>query len=134
MSFHIVPPPLSNRGGKLPLLPPSIRSSAVSKAKAFFSELINSQPMHNDQPSQKKHRSRLIYVRDYPTLAESASTWYPPLLNAVRQYRQGLSRSGSIATEDILPFRYNRNRVPKVDTNIVNDWAWTHGDIRMLQI
>ena len=32
---------------------------------------------------------RIIYIRDYPTLAPSLSSWFQPLLSSVRAHRQG---------------------------------------------
>ncbi|KAH9946015.1 AAA-domain-containing protein [Epithele typhae] len=66
-----------------------------SKLKSFFSEVIN-MPSEAPADQEQARRPRIIYVRDYPTLAPTSSTWYPTLLSAVRQRRQGaLSRSDS---------------------------------------
>ncbi|KAF9053560.1 AAA-domain-containing protein [Hymenopellis radicata] len=57
-----------------------------SKAKQFFDALVN-------MPSLDGVKSppvpRIIYIRDFPTLAPTSATWYRPLLNAVRQRRRG---------------------------------------------
>ncbi|KLO12599.1 AAA-domain-containing protein [Schizopora paradoxa] len=63
---------------------PVARSAASSKAKAFFDNIINI-----PSPDPEKNRPRIIYIRDYPLLAPSASSWYPSLLASVRQRRQG---------------------------------------------
>ncbi|KAK0459644.1 uncharacterized protein EV420DRAFT_278671 [Desarmillaria tabescens] len=72
--------------------PSSARGSAVvsssktippNKTKMFFDALVN---IPSDQPTSTP---RIIYVRDFPTLAPTSSTWYRPLLTAVRQRRRG---------------------------------------------
>ncbi|KAK0210669.1 hypothetical protein DFS33DRAFT_1378651 [Desarmillaria ectypa] len=72
--------------------PSSTRGSAVvstskttppNKTKMFFDALVN---IPSDQPASTP---RIIYVRDFPTLAPTSSTWYRPLLTAVRQRRRG---------------------------------------------
>jgi hypothetical protein len=58
---------------------------ATSKIKLFFDEVISI-------PSRQTIFSRIpriIYIRDFSTLASTSSTWYSPLLSAVRQRRQG---------------------------------------------
>ena len=91
--------PLSSAGR--PLMAPSPRrNSTPSKAKVFFDELINvphKQLDSGEMPlSLTPARPRIIYIRDFPTLAPTSSSWYPPLLSAVRQRRQGpLSRPTS---------------------------------------
>ncbi|KAI5122057.1 hypothetical protein M0805_006041 [Coniferiporia weirii] len=99
MTVHFVPPVNSSRSGR------QSASSAVpgglpaSKTKAFFDELINVPSARDAEAVQQgKRRSRIIYIRDYPTLAPSASSWYPSLLASVRQRRQGpISRLSSPA-------------------------------------
>ncbi|KAJ8489721.1 hypothetical protein ONZ51_g2781 [Trametes cubensis] len=78
------------------------RSTPTAKLRGFFDEIINirsaSPPLGEGEapPSPPQRRPRIIYVRDYPTLAASSSTWYPALLAAVRQRRQGaISRPSS---------------------------------------
>ncbi|KAL5529240.1 hypothetical protein ACEPAG_5225 [Sanghuangporus baumii] len=95
MSIHVMSPP-GGRSSRQALSTPTTRSP-MSKTKSFFEELINTpSPKDAEAVAQGKRRSRLIYIRDYPTLAPTASTWYPPLLAAVRQRRQGpIARSTS---------------------------------------
>lgn len=85
-TLHVMMP--SGRGRSF--ISPSNRTNATqSKAKMFFDELINI-PGRSEPPEQSVERKpRIIYVRDYPTLAPSSSTWYPHLLSAVRQRRAG---------------------------------------------
>ncbi|RDX56644.1 AAA-domain-containing protein [Lentinus brumalis] len=78
------------------------RSTPMSRLKSFFDELVNvsaPRPQAGDSeepPPAPTRRPRIIYIRDYPTLAASSSVWYPALLAAVRQRRQGvLPRSTS---------------------------------------
>ncbi|EMD38415.1 hypothetical protein CERSUDRAFT_113573 [Gelatoporia subvermispora B] len=67
------------------------RDTPMAKLRAFFDELVNigseSEASTSSSPSLKQ--PRLIYVRDFQTLAASANLWYPALLGAVRQRRQG---------------------------------------------
>ena len=72
----------------------------MSKLKTFFDDVINVSappPAEVDESSTAPlRRPRIIYVKDYPTLAASSSVWYPALLASVRQRRQGpLSRPSS---------------------------------------
>ncbi|THH11835.1 hypothetical protein EW145_g398 [Phellinidium pouzarii] len=99
MTVHVVSPMNSSRSRQPVLTPASRGPPATSKTKAFFDELINmSSARDTEAVLQGKRRSRLIYIRDYPTLAPSASTWYPALLASVRQRRQGpISRPTSPA-------------------------------------
>lgn len=63
--------------------------------RALFDELINIQPPTSSEASPPR-RPRIIYIRDFNTLADSASTWYPALLASVRQRRVGvMTRSTS---------------------------------------
>lgn len=100
MTFHVVTP--QGPGGRSPrqALSAATARNPMSKTKAFFDELINT-PSAKDAEAvaQGKRRSRLIYIRDYPTLAPTASVWLPPLIAAVRQRRQGpIARSTSPVT------------------------------------
>jgi hypothetical protein len=73
----------------------SPRSSSPSKIKTFFDELVNI-PSPQPESSAASKRPRIIYIRDFATLASTSSTWYPPLLSAVRQRRKGaMSRPSS---------------------------------------
>lgn len=84
ITAHSLPTPASS--GKSSVLAPPRRSSA-SKVKVFFDDLV-SVPSATAEESAVR-RPRLVYIRDCPTLAPSASLWYAPLLAAVRQRRQG---------------------------------------------
>ena len=74
-------------------------STSMAKIKNFFDELINVHPPSNHEspetttppspPSQSRRPPRIIYIRDFPTLAASSASWYPALLAAVRSRRQG---------------------------------------------
>lgn len=96
-TFHVVAPTRSSRGRTLI----SARTKAnmgMSKLKIFFDEIINiSAPVEatSDVPPTRR-RPRIIYIRDFPTLAASSASWYPALLASVRARRQGpLARSTS---------------------------------------
>lgn len=75
------------------------RNSPPSKIKVFFDTLVNtpSKALPSDVSIQPaKGRPRIIYIRDFPTLAPSSSAWYSPLLSAVRERRRGpISRPSS---------------------------------------
>ena len=91
--------PFSTQGRAL-MAPSPRRNPTPSKAKIFFDELVNVPNKQSDvgdvcSPTAPA-KPRIIYIRDFPTLAPTSSTWYPPLLSAVRQRRQGpLSRPTS---------------------------------------
>lgn len=91
MTLHLMAPPsLRSRA----MMASSRANSAPSKVKAFFDDLVNipSAPLDPSIDSPfipSDHRPRIIYVRDFATLAPTSSSWYPPLLSAVRQRRQG---------------------------------------------
>lgn len=102
MTVTVMQPLSSSRQGRLGLSK-SASSSPGFKIKAFFDALLRIPSTSEAENLAKgRKRSRLIYVRDYPMLAESASTWYPSLLAAIRQRRQGpISRSHSPVSESI---------------------------------
>ncbi|KAJ3852711.1 hypothetical protein EV368DRAFT_40472 [Lentinula lateritia] len=70
----------------------SKRAAPPSKVKVFFDSLVNI-PSNSTGPVS---RPRIIYIRDFPTLASTASAWYPYLRDAVSQRRKGpMTRSSS---------------------------------------
>ncbi|CCM02352.1 uncharacterized protein FIBRA_04447 [Fibroporia radiculosa] len=84
--------PVPTRHARTVLASPP-RAGSMSKLKAFFDEIINitaesSVPESSPVPSSRR-KPRIVYVRDFGTLAPSSATWYPALLAAVRQRRQG---------------------------------------------
>jgi ATPase family associated with various cellular activities (AAA) len=84
------------------LLSPPRRSPTRSKMKAFFDTLVNSPSPAEGAGSTSQPRPRIIYVRDFTTLAATSSIWYAPLLAAVRQRRRGpLSRPSSTISNPI---------------------------------
>ncbi|KAK1232946.1 hypothetical protein PQX77_003860 [Marasmius sp. AFHP31] len=88
---------LAPGGGAGPAVvaPSSKRTAPASKVKVFFDALVNIKPKDTSQ-STSAGTPRLIYIRDYPTLASTSSTWYPHLLSSIRQRRKGaMSRSSS---------------------------------------
>lgn len=64
-------------------------NSTQSKVKSFFDELINIPSRPESPTNSSPHKPRIIYVRDFPTLAPSSAIWYPHLLAAVRERRTG---------------------------------------------
>ena len=102
MTVHVMSPMTASRQSRLGSSRPASGTPAF-KIKAFFDALIRTPSSSEGEvvPRAKK-RSRLIYIRDYPTLAPSASSWYPSLLAAVRQRRQGpIQRPSSPVAESI---------------------------------
>ncbi|EGO20955.1 hypothetical protein SERLADRAFT_363141 [Serpula lacrymans var. lacrymans S7.9] len=89
MTLHVLAPTPSR--GRTALLSTSRNTAAPSRVKTFFDELINIPAPTSDtgEKAIRSRRPRLIYLRDFPTLAPTSSTWYPPLLSAVRQRRVG---------------------------------------------
>ncbi|KAH9951922.1 AAA-domain-containing protein [Amylocystis lapponica] len=94
MTLHVMAP-VSSRVGRAFVSPPSSSGSSMSKLKGFFDELVNvAEPADPDAPldaasTPPSRRPRIVYVRDFPMLAQSSSAWYPALLAAVRQRRRG---------------------------------------------
>ncbi|KDR81536.1 hypothetical protein GALMADRAFT_239539 [Galerina marginata CBS 339.88] len=89
-----------NRG----LVTPNTRKPASpTKLDTFFDTLVNlcfpeEVKVGEIASTSVRNRPRLIYIRDFPTLAPSSSTWYPALLTAVRQRRRRLLSRVSNAT------------------------------------
>ena len=82
MTVHVMTPALrTTRSFGSP------RSNLTLKLKAFFDDLINVTAPNSEKPDVR--RPRIVYVRDFATLAPSSSIWWPALLAAVRQRRQG---------------------------------------------
>ncbi|KAE9399307.1 AAA-domain-containing protein [Gymnopus androsaceus JB14] len=71
----------ARRGGSTTTVIKPKRPVPPSKVKVFFDSLINLPPSTS--------RPRLIYIRDFPTLASTSSAWYPYLRDAVSQRRKG---------------------------------------------
>ncbi|KAI0028115.1 hypothetical protein K488DRAFT_59514 [Vararia minispora EC-137] len=77
---------------------PSTKSSSPStpgsgSSRLFFDVIVNRSIPAREPDSNgttKPRRPRIIYVRDFPTLAPSAASWYPPLVSVVRNRRQGV--------------------------------------------
>ena len=90
--------PSTNMQGRT-IMAASRRTAPPSRVKVFFDTLVNlpsKQDSSENLSLPLRSRPRLIYIRDFPTLAPLASTWYPHLLSAVRQRRRGpISRPSS---------------------------------------
>ena len=96
MTVHLVTPQISvNRIGSR-----TVSRTPQSRLKSFFDDLINIKPppppvdpdaeaegSTSSNPSPRK--PRIVYLRDFNTLAASAGNWYPALLQSVRQRRAG---------------------------------------------
>ncbi|KAG6878708.1 hypothetical protein C0993_011523 [Termitomyces sp. T159_Od127] len=96
ISLALLAPPSSMQGRTILASPPR-RTAPPSKVKVFFDALVNTpSKVDSAAPAPNKPRPRLVYVRDFPTLASTSSSWYPPLLSAVRERRKGpISRPSS---------------------------------------
>ena len=96
MTFHLLATPSTR--GRTSILATPRSSPTPNRIKTFFDDLINI-PSPNDPGSTSNNtirRPRIIYIRDFPTLAPTSATWYPHLLSAVRQRRIGaISRPSS---------------------------------------
>ncbi|KAG6818181.1 hypothetical protein H0H87_000086 [Tephrocybe sp. NHM501043] len=93
ISLALMTPP-STMQGRAILTSAARRTAPPSRVKVFFDSLVNI-PSKGDEAGQK-NRPRLIYIRDFPTLASTSSSWYPPLLSSVRERRKGpISRPSS---------------------------------------
>lgn len=90
MTLHVLAPVAAARGRPSSVFAPSHSSPTPSRIKAFFDELINMPSPSSSEASQPQCiRPRIVYIRDFPTLAPTAPTWYPHLLSAVRARRTG---------------------------------------------
>ena len=101
MTVHLMTPHVTvNRAGSR-----GIARAPQSKLKSFFDDLINVTPPRIDTDTSipgstdstpPPRKPRIVYVRDFNTLAASAGHWYPALLQSVRQRRAGpISRATS---------------------------------------
>ncbi|KAF7363385.1 AAA domain-containing protein [Mycena sanguinolenta] len=91
------------------------RSGPPSKIEVFFETLVNTP---SPDESEQTPRPRLIYIRDFPTLAPSSSAWYPPLVASVRaRRRKAMARSTSTIIHPVtIVFGISPPLVPKVHT------------------
>ncbi|KAF7322928.1 AAA domain-containing protein [Mycena chlorophos] len=85
------------------------RTAPPSKISMFFENVVNT------LPPDEEVRPRLIYIRDFPTLAPSAAAWYPSLLASVRaRRRRPLSRTTAPITHPVtIVFGITPSLVPK---------------------
>ena len=123
MTFHLVTPQVAvNRvGGR------GNSRTPQSKLKSFFDDLINVTPPPPPPDADASiegftssnllpRKPRIVYVRDFNTLAASAGDWYPALLQSVRQRRAGpITRSTSpILNPTTIIFGVTPPVVPKL--------------------
>lgn len=88
LTLHVLAPTSSLRAGRASTARKA--STSLLKVKNFFDELINTPAPPSEGSSEPGARPpRIIYVRDFTTLAASSPSWYPALLSAVRARRQG---------------------------------------------
>ena len=96
MTVHLLTPQITaTRVGSR-----TVPKTTQSKLKSFFDDLINIAPLPpptdtggssegSTYPNPSPRKPRIVYIRDFNTLAASAGSWYPALLQAVRQRRAG---------------------------------------------
>ncbi|KAF8201688.1 hypothetical protein BJ912DRAFT_1019567 [Pholiota molesta] len=79
------------------------RKPTASKLDVFFETLVNLPipKAAETASSEGSSRPRLIYIRDFPTLAHSSSLWYPSLLAAVKQRRRSLLSRANLTTAPV---------------------------------
>lgn len=105
----------------------SIARTLQSKLKLFFDDLINVTPPTPPKDTDASvngstdlnpslRRPRIVYVRDFNTLAASAGHWYPALLQSVRQRRVGpIARTTSpVLNPTTIIFGVTPPVIPKV--------------------
>ena len=123
MTVHLMAPQIAaNQAGSR-----STARSPQSKLKSFFDDLINVTPpppleganpsIYNSTDSNPSPRKpRIVYVRDFDTLAASAEDWYPALLQSVRHRRAGpISRTTSpVLNPTTIVFGVTPPVVPKL--------------------
>ncbi|KAG8892774.1 hypothetical protein FRB99_002444 [Tulasnella sp. 403] len=81
------------------------RRSEDLKMRFFFDSLVHMPfPPPNEDENRTYLRPRLIYVRDFDYLAPHASVWYPHLLAAVRELRQGGASGSKVANSIVVVF------------------------------
>ncbi|KAF7305108.1 AAA domain-containing protein [Mycena kentingensis (nom. inval.)] len=109
MTFTLFNPP--SMGRTLVANPPR-RTAPPSKISVFFESVVNT------PSSDSKIRPRIIYIRDFPTLAPSSAAWYPALLNSVRSRRKGaLHRHSAPVTHPVtIVFGITPPLVPKASS------------------
>ncbi|KAJ7470702.1 hypothetical protein FB451DRAFT_1352208 [Mycena latifolia] len=89
MTFAVIGP----QSGRSFVAPQLRRNGPPSKPQLFFDAVVNT-PSTQEHSEPNRPRPRLVYIRDFPTLAPSSSAWYPPLLSSVRtRRRRALPRS-----------------------------------------
>lgn len=97
----------------------------MAKLKQFFDDLINvtaesnaSERSSDTSPPPPARRPRIVYIRDFATLAPSSSIWYPALLAAVRQRRQGpiLRPSSPVVNPTTIMFGITPSIIPPLST------------------
>ena len=123
MTVHLMAPSIiMNRAGSR-----SVSRTAQSGIKSFFDDLINVTPPPSPPdadgsaegstpPNPSPRKPRIVYVKDFNTLAASASHWYPALLQSVRQRRAGpIARTTSpVLNPTTIIFGVTPPLVPKV--------------------
>ncbi|KAJ7273650.1 hypothetical protein B0H12DRAFT_1285592 [Mycena haematopus] len=109
------------------------RNGPPSKIEVFFEALVNT-----PSPDESEHnpRPRLIYIRDFPTLAPSSSAWYPPLVSSVRsRRRRAIPRSTSTITHPVtIVFGISPPLMPKAPTGPNVRAATPYNRSRMMRV
>jgi hypothetical protein len=102
--------PSGTRPTRQAVITPTQRNSISSRRKVFFDEVVNLPwPFSMEDPDHSPdvaNKPRIIYIRDYHTLAAYRHFWFGPLLSAVRARRQGAMNraSSSVANPTVIVF------------------------------
>ena len=139
MTIHVSGLTPASRGRQA-MITPSQRDLSSSRRKVFFEDVINmlSPAPDADSPGdgpdhESVRKPRIVYIRDYPTLAQSQRIWFPSLLNAIRNRRQGpMNRSsGPVAYPMIIVYGITAplfvsssgSAASKVYFDLTNEWT-----------
>ncbi|KAF8078024.1 hypothetical protein FPV67DRAFT_1557446 [Lyophyllum atratum] len=117
MTLALMTPPTMQ--GRALITSSARRTSPPTKVKVFFDALVNMPSKAEVPATPSRSRPRLVYIRDFPTLAASSSSWYPPLLSAIRERRRGpISRPSSpVSNPMTIIFGMTPSLTPPVSHN-----------------
>ncbi|OCH92341.1 AAA-domain-containing protein [Obba rivulosa] len=77
----------------------SSSSGKISRFEAFFSSTLDPSAGVDAHGSvEGPRRPRIVYIRDFQTVAPSSPSWYHDLLTVVRRYRQGPAKKPKSST------------------------------------
>jgi hypothetical protein len=149
LTLQLVTPGVSSRSGRAVVASARRPNTSMSKVKTFFDELINMTPtaihgQSEDSPGEggaststsahNRRPPRIIYIRDFPTLAPSSASWYPALLAAVRSRRQGpmARQSAPVHSPTTIVFGITPSIVSPLSTGSHDGPSGSRGLVNML--